>query len=571
MAIKKDTLLIKIEEDGSGKLQATLAGDAAALKATGKAADDAGKGFSNLKGIVAGLAAAGVAKFTVDSILEFERLRASLKTVTGSSEAAAAAMSWIEDFAATTPYDLAQVTGAFIKLKAMGLDPSRAALESYGNTASAMGKDLNSFIEAVADAATGEFERLKEFGIKASSQGEHVAFTFQGVTTKVKKSAGEIEKFLQGIGNNEFAGAMDEQAQTLVGAVSNMQDSFAKLARTIGDAGLTELLDGLARDASQVATNLAAMIKPIEKLSLEELNNERAKAMVLYQQERDNLAVREVQLKRIHELDLLIIEANKKQAAQSEQDKSAANARQLAQAKEEASKAAAKHDAALEKEAEKLKDAVDPMRVLAKEMAKYDEMLSKNYITIGQWTEATVAAIDKAEKGMEDMTESASDNLLELEGAIRGWGDELTDTLVEAATTGKLSFKDMAESILRDIARIVVQQTITKPLVNAVVGAIGTAAMGGPVLAGQRTIVGEHGPEEFIPATDGTIINNRELNGGNVTVQNHISISGAGNVEETRALIYSMLPQITAASTARVFGEMEAGGNAAAMVGRRKF
>ena len=30
-----------------------------------------------------------------------------------------------------------------------------------------MGKDITQMIEAVADAATGEFERLKEFGIKA--------------------------------------------------------------------------------------------------------------------------------------------------------------------------------------------------------------------------------------------------------------------------------------------------------------------------------------------------------------------------------------------------------------------
>jgi diaminopimelate decarboxylase len=67
-----------------------------------------------------------------------------------------------------TPFGLAQATQGFVKMKALGLDPTRAALTSFGNTASAMGKDLNQMIEAVADASTGEFERLKEFGIKAS-------------------------------------------------------------------------------------------------------------------------------------------------------------------------------------------------------------------------------------------------------------------------------------------------------------------------------------------------------------------------------------------------------------------
>ena len=35
-----------------------------------------------------------------------------------------------------------------------------------------MGKDLSQMIEAVADATTGEFERLKEFGIKAGKEGD---------------------------------------------------------------------------------------------------------------------------------------------------------------------------------------------------------------------------------------------------------------------------------------------------------------------------------------------------------------------------------------------------------------
>ena len=48
---------------------------------------------------------------------------------------------------------------------------------AYGDTASAMGKSLDDMVEAVADAATGEFERLKEFGIRASKNGDRVSFT----------------------------------------------------------------------------------------------------------------------------------------------------------------------------------------------------------------------------------------------------------------------------------------------------------------------------------------------------------------------------------------------------------
>ncbi len=135
-------------------------------------------------------------------------------------------------------------------------------LTSYGNTATAMGKSLNQMIEAVADASTGEFERLKEFGIKAKSQGDQVTFTFQGVSTTVGKNAEEIEGYLRSIGDVQFAGAMEQQAGTLNVALSNMGDSFSKLVKAIGDAGLTDILQGIANGVKWLAEQITDSIKP---------------------------------------------------------------------------------------------------------------------------------------------------------------------------------------------------------------------------------------------------------------------------------------------------------------------
>lgn len=72
----------------------------------------------------------------------FEQLSGSLKTVTGSIEAAEQAFALIEKFAINTPYQLNEIVVAFIQLKALGLEPSEAALTSYGNTASAFSKNI---------------------------------------------------------------------------------------------------------------------------------------------------------------------------------------------------------------------------------------------------------------------------------------------------------------------------------------------------------------------------------------------------------------------------------------------
>ena len=167
----------------------------------------------------------------------FEKLSASLKTVTGSTEAAQEAFALIEKFAVDTPYQLNEIVEAFIRLQALGLDPSEEALTSYGNTASAFSRNMIDFVEAVADATVGEFERLKSFGIKANTLTDEVKFTFAGVTTTVKKNAADIEKYLRSLGDVQFAGAMDEQMKTMNGVLSNIEDSFEKLYRQVGQSG----------------------------------------------------------------------------------------------------------------------------------------------------------------------------------------------------------------------------------------------------------------------------------------------------------------------------------------------
>ena len=192
--------------------------------------------------LAAGAAAASFRK-ALDIGVATQDFKARLKTATGSVEDANAAFEALEDFATRTPYALEQSLEAFTKLTNLGLTPSERALESYGNTAAAMGKDLTQLIEAVADATTNEFERLKEFGIKTKQQGDQVSFTFRGVTKTIGKNAEEIERYLMDLGENEFAGAMADRMDTLGGKVSNLGDSWNQLWRTINDAGVGELLE----------------------------------------------------------------------------------------------------------------------------------------------------------------------------------------------------------------------------------------------------------------------------------------------------------------------------------------
>lgn len=282
MPTNTDVLQIKLETSGDGKVKASIAGvgksigtlDTESVKATRSSLSLA----TALKGVAAGFVIFKAGELVSGLIAinkEFDSLEASLTTVTGSEAKAAQAFDNIQEFASTTPFQLNEVTNAFIKLTALGLDPSDAALRSYGNTASGMGKSLNDMIEAIADAATGEFERLKEFGIKASVQGDQVKLRFRGVTTTIGNNAAEIEGYLRRIGNVEFAGGMERQMDTLGGGFSNLEDSTAKFARAIGEGSgfneslksathwLTEFLNSASEGVNKLA-GLPRSIKTIE-------------------------------------------------------------------------------------------------------------------------------------------------------------------------------------------------------------------------------------------------------------------------------------------------------------------
>lgn len=230
-----------------------------------RATDGLTSAFKRLIGPIAAVvsAGAGAAKLFGEA-RQIGIFEASLKTATGSIDDAAQAFINLEEFASTTPFILEQSIEAFVKLKNLGLDPSERSLTSYGNTASAMGKDLNQMIEAVADATTGEFERLKEFGIKASSQGDNVAFTFRGITTTIRKNSEEIQGYLLALGENEFAGAMADRMATVDGAASNLEDTWDKLFRTINEKGVGKLIETGIRGATSAIEGLIGLLDKLD-------------------------------------------------------------------------------------------------------------------------------------------------------------------------------------------------------------------------------------------------------------------------------------------------------------------
>lgn len=248
-----EELNVKVTADVTD-LKKDLAKMEKAIKGSSKKSEASMSGaMKKIGGAVAGaFAVQGIISFSqkiIEVRSEFERFEAVLTNTLGSSGEARLALLDIKEMASRTPFSVAQLSDSFVKLTNYGLMPTMEAMRQYGDLASAVGKDFGQLAEAVADATTGEFERLKEFGIRASKEGDKVTFIFKEQATEVDFSAKAIEGYIKSLGDLEgVAGSMESQMETLGGAVSNFGDTYANLLVTLGDSTLWNSSIGFLSD-----------------------------------------------------------------------------------------------------------------------------------------------------------------------------------------------------------------------------------------------------------------------------------------------------------------------------------
>lgn len=143
------------------------------------------------------------------------------------------------------------------------------------------------------------------------------------------------------------------------------------------------------------------------------------------------------------------------------------------------------------------------------------------------------------------------DKLKETNDVARELGLTFQSAFEDAILEGE-KFRDVLQGMLKDIGRIILRKGVTEPLADAVMssdivkgigGAFkgmfgGARAGGGSVSAGQMHLVGERGPELFVPNTSGNIVPNDQLGGSfNVNVN-----FGSGPPTDPQAVVSALIP-----------------------------
>jgi len=534
-----------------------------------------------VKGALGAFAVIGGARLIgnlVNTVRRFEDLRATLVTIEGSAEAAGKAFEQITKFTAGTTFQVDEVSNAFITLRNAGLEPTTDLMTNIGNIAAGMGRRLDDVARAVFNATTGEFEMLKQLGIKVKTEGDKLTVNFRGTATTIQNDGREIINFLNQIGEVEFAGALEARANTLSGAISNLEDAIALATVAIGEQGFRQELTLLAKEMTKAVEDGDPLIKFFGNVAVFGVKALRQVAkganeffgdisdLVDYINKQNAFRNLEMGVGSVNDTFEILGDTLSDYPLTKFND-----------TVEEATKITATHQMKLDEYNMTLKQSKDQQDRFTKAMEKSkqeSEQLAARF-------NVNVTALDLFVAGYNALNDQAVDSITNVIMGTESLGDAIKNIAQTALRSLISSFvqlfivgpalKKIAEIMGWDMVNATVRQTEAEKQLNSqlkkqiglrlllmllggradggtvgytsgkgkanggAIGYRGARAMGGNVGTGGAYLVGERGPELFVPNTAGTVVSNEASGramGGEVIVNFNINAVDAAGFDE---------------------------------------
>jgi len=425
-------------------------------------------------------------------------------------------------------------------------------MSEIGNIAAGMGKRFDDVAKAVFNATTGEFEMLKQLGIKVKVEGDNLTAIFRGTETKLKNNTDEILGFIRSIGKEEFAGALEARAETLSGAFSNFQDALAETAMELGEGGLktelTEVARGMTAFISEnkeaittvgkfVGVTLGLLIDALGMVAkaifnvlhvlgivtnaIVDFGKSIMKYIPFIDKQSSAMNDNVVAMRNMHEAYKVTVGATEEASVSIEEN---------AEVVKEATKSYAFYEDGIIRIKDATKRAEKQQRAFEESIAD-DVILQALKRTIGEGMTPLEGKITAVAAGMQAFQNTASSALTDVIMGTKSLSDalgEIVNATLKAMIQGFINLGvvifilEPLERKLRDIKnrqRGINSELKTELALRAALAIFtggasmfgGFFANGGQVSANQPIVVGERGPELFVPGSSGSIVSNSDM------------------------------------------------------------
>ena len=527
------------------RLKGRLQRSNTALRNKGRAAQSAAGGVRTLTGtlgpLLKALALIAATRFVFIQSAELETQRKSLEVLTGSLTKTNSIIQELQAFGSVTPFTSSELIEQTKRLKAFGFQTDELVdtTKRLANVAGATGADLEGIATAFGQIrAKGKLQQeenlqLLERGVDITTELKNITGlqgeAFEKAQRQGKIGADLVNQALINLTNEggAFFGGATAQATTLNGKLSTLVDSVQNLARTLGEGlapAFKTILD-IATKTVQAIDNVFKRFQNIGEIGLGGVlgaeNKAREDAIKLTQQKFGNENFRGASL-----------------FASKEENKFFKEQLKILK------------DQNIERE--KLRQteftANEEKRNTLVETAQKNKEINN---ILGE-TNTKTDAIVESTKGIKTAFEQIGDSI------ATGVSDALVGAIQGTKTLGQA-----AASILNDISSQLLRLGINTLLKSTGFGIFENLtgfANGGRPPVGRPSIVGERGPELFVPTTAGTIIPNDKMGGVTNNIVVNVDVDGGASVDADENNSKQFGLALAAAIQSEIINQKRAGG-----------
>jgi tape measure domain-containing protein len=592
MAQTLDTLTVRFEAE-LGKLRADLQKVSQEFDRVGKKVDTSGRAMSGsltlLKTAFAAVAFGTVARSTIQLADAMTNMRSRIRLVTDSTEEAVAVQQQLMDVAARTRTEFSAVGQLYARIgrsaDELGLSQERLiaftetfsqALKISGATTGEAQSTILQLSQALASGRLNgaELNAVLESGGRAAKAladglgvpigtlkklGEEGELTSARVIAAIESQAGTINTEFKGMALTvgdattvlqnalaETIGKMNEQT----GATDTLSRKIVEFADVVKDPSFIAGLRGIADAVGFLANSMAGFVAMLgDAITLAQRFNNDIQALsgdgkfsfeTETPEQKHSRAKRGVRNKGMFG-DMLKSDA----PAPKVKLGGAGSERAAKKAADEAAEATRRYEesvADLEFEIEQLGRSEAEAAFQAQLRNELAAAGVEADSARGQSIASLVAQMQALEQQNEALAKSEARNV-ELSAEWQSLYDQAGDSVASAFQSAIAEGEELSEvfkTLLADLARLIFQKMVFDQIASVVAGSLGGVvggkAAGGSVHAGSAYIVGEGGPELFVPRTGGKIVPNA-AGGGGVTLNSVVNAAPGTNRAELQAIL----------------------------------
>jgi lambda family phage tail tape measure protein len=381
------------------------------------------------------------------------------------------------------------------------------------------GEEMRKQAEAAREVQDALAKRRKEIEQTSVAFQKQNADVLQAIGLEkqfVGKSAEEVEIIRA---QEEVYKRAADEAEKLRLVKSMLTKDEQKLA-PIYDAQIAKIQQTAETDAARIKSSLEGL-QGLKLLEQDRLNRIELMTQALEKQKSLDESMLKIRQQTQGELDTAGFE--QQQMGRSPLEKQFASIQENARkAALEAGRAFSEQFNAEDMGAEDAKKLADGLELIAQRYKQIADIQSANLTQSRSFAQGWKEAFDE----YMDSATNAAKRAGEVFSSVTGNMNSAIDKFVE---TGKFSFSDFARSVIQDLIKIELKAQATQLLKGALsaggsfLGSLFGFAEGGNPPVNKPSIVGEKGPELFVPRTAGTVIPNNQLGmgGSQQTVNNN--------------------------------------------------